>query len=186
MSFNSIYGLIALISSAIFIVQVILSFVSGFGDFDFDFDTDGDTDLDIDSDSGSFDLSSVISPKGILHFLLGGSWYLVFSEYFRGYVAWYDWIIAVGVGFITSFILALVYWGMMKLESNIVPEKGTDLIGRSGTIYLPNRETNTYVIYTEINGAKRDITAKSKTDKTYNTGDLVRIISFKDGIYYIE
>ena len=185
MNFNSFYGWIAIISSVIFVVQVILTFVGGFGDFDLDADTD--TDVDSGGGSAGFDLSSLVSPKGILHFLLGSSWCLVLFEYERGgHLIWYDWTIAILVGFLLALIIALVYWGMMKLAKENNPEVGETLVGRSGTIYLADNDSNIHIITTIVNGASTELTTKSKSDKKYNTGDLVTILSYEKGIYYIE
>lgn len=187
MNFNSFYGIIALLTSIIFVVQVILTFVGGFGDFDLDTDTDTDVDVDSNGGSAGFDLSSLVSPKGILHFLLGSSWCLVLFEHERGgHLIWYDWIIAIVVGFLLALIIALVYWAMMKLAKENDPEKGETLVGRSGTIYLANNDSNTHIITTVINGASTELTTKSKSDKKYDTGDLVTILSYEKGIYYIE
>ncbi len=191
MNFYSIYGIIALITAFLFIGQTILGFIGGFGD-SLDLDTDGgaDGDVDLDDSEGSgvgFELSSLVSPKGLLHFLLGSSWYLVLADYVRGgSVTWYDYIIALGVGFLLALAIGLIYWGMMKLESKPKHESGNDLVGRSGSIYLANNESSIHIISIVIDGAKTDLTTKSKSHKEYKTGDLVTVISYEEGIYYID
>lgn len=183
---GTIYGIIALIASGIFVIQIILTFIGAGADLDIDIDTDTDLDVDSGGDLG-FELSSLVSPKGALHFLLGSSWYLVLADYTRGgFVTWYDWIIAVGVGFVLALILALVYWGMMKLESPNKQESGEELIGRGGTVYLANNESGVHIITTVINGSKSELTVKSKSGREYNTGDLATIKNYEEGIYYIE
>lgn len=185
MNFYSFYGFIALITSCIFVAQIVLGLIGGIGDT-LDFDADTDTDLDTDSDAG-FELSSLVSPKGALHFLLGGSWYLVLAEYTRGgFLTWYDYLIAIGVGFLMTLMMALVYWGMSKLADEKKKESGTDLIGRVGSIYLANNETSIHIISIVLNGASSDLTVKSKSGKNYEVGDLVTILSYENGIYYIE
>jgi hypothetical protein len=189
MNFNNFYGILALITAFLFLGQTILGLIGGFGD-GLDLDADTDADLDVDGgDSGGvgFELSSLVSPKGFLHFLLGGSWYLVLANYVRGgFVTWYDYLIAIGVGFLLTLALGLIYWSMMKLESDNKPEEGSVLIGRGGTIYLAGNDNNVHVINVTINGSKTELTVKSKSGKKYNTGDLVRIESYESGIYYIE
>lgn len=186
MNFNSLYGFIAVLTAFLFIGQTILGLIGGIGD-GLDFDADTDTDVDLDGSDAGFELSSLVSPKGFLHFLLGGSWYLVLADYVRGgFVTWYDYLIAIGVGFILTIALGLVYWTMMKLESPNKPEQGQDLIGRGGTIYLASNDSGIHIINTTINGARTELTVKSKSGKEYNTGDLVTIQSYKNGIYYIE
>lgn len=188
MNFYSFYGFIALITSCIFVIQFILGLIGGIGDsLDIDVDADADTDVDVDSDGGAgFELSSLMSPKGFLHFLLGGSWYLVLAEYVRGNVTWYDYLIAIGVGFLTALMMGLLYWVMMKLESKPKQEEGLELVGRSGEIYLSDSERNRHVINVVISGSKTDLTTKSKSGKAYKIGELVTIVEYKDGIYYID
>lgn len=187
MNFHSVYGFIALITSGIFLIQVILSLIGGL-DIDLDFDTDVDVDSDIGSgDSLGFELSSLLSPKGALHFLLGSSWYLVLAEYMRGgFIVWYDWLIAICVGLVSAILMGLIYWGMMKLETHIVPENGEVLVGRSGSVYLANKENGIYIVTIVRNGAITELNVKSKTGKEYNTGDIVNIVSFENDTYYIE
>lgn len=187
--FNNFYGIIALITGFLFLGQTILGLIGGIGDsLDFDTDTDGDLDLDGDGGDAGFELSSLVSPKGFLHFLLGSSWYLVLANYVRGgFVTWYDYLIAIGVGFLLTLALGLIYWSMMKLESDNKPETGNDLVGRSGSIYLAGSEgSDVHIINVTINGAKTELTVKSKNQKEYKTGDLVAIQSYENGIYYIE
>jgi hypothetical protein len=185
MNFTSFYGILALVTSFLFIGQIILGLIGGLGD-SIDFDTDSDTDVDVNSDSG-FELSSLVSPKGVLHFLLGGSWYLLLADYTRGgFLTWYDYLIAIGVGFILALIMALVYWGMSKLADEKKKESGTELVGRGGSIYLANNENSIHIISIILNGATSDLTVKSKSGKKYEVGDLVTILSYENGIYYIE
>ena len=190
MNWISTYGVLALITGFLFLGQTILGLIGGLGD-SLDFDTSADTDADLDMDGGDggagFELSSLVSPKGFLHFLLGGSWYLVLADYSRGgFVTWYDYLIAIGVGFTLTVILGLIYWGMMKLESHNKQEKGQDLVGRGGTIYLASNDSGIHIINVTINGARTELTVKSKSGKEYRTGDLVTIQSYENEIYYIE
>jgi len=187
MNFYSFYGFIALLTSLLFLGQLVLGLIGGL-DFGIDVDVDSDTDLDVSADNDvGFEISSLVSPKGILHFLLGGSWYLVLAEYTRGgSLTWYDYLIAIGVGFILALMMALLYWGMSKLESEKKKESGEDLVGRGGTIYLASNESGIHIITTVINGASTELTVKSKSGKEYKTGDLVTIQSYEQGIYYIE
>ena len=176
MNFTSFYGILALVTSFLFIGQIILGLIGGIGDG-----------LDLDSSDAGFELRSLVSPKGALHFLLGGSWYLVLADYTRdGFLTWYDYLIALGVGFILALIMALVYWGMSKLADEKKKESGTELVGRGGSIYLANNENSIHIISIVLNGATSDLTVKSKSGKKYEVGDLVTILSYENGIYYIE
>jgi membrane protein implicated in regulation of membrane protease activity len=145
------------------------------------------TDLDIDLDGdgvGDFDLGTIVSPKGILHFIFGGSGYLTLV----GPDKWNFWgyLIAIGVGLLVAGVMFLVYWGMSKLADEKKQETGDDLVGRTGTIYLPTEIKGTYEITIERNGRPQQITVKSKSEKEYVTGEIVSIVSFELGVYYIE
>lgn len=101
------------ISFAFFLIKTIASFC--FGDIDVDFDADGDTD---------FDISSMLSFKGVLHFFLGLSTYLSLvaklDSNYTGWgsydYTWYHYVIGLGVGLIFMFILYKLYQLMMKLN----------------------------------------------------------------------
>lgn len=175
--FNTFYGIIALITSAIIVIKLLLSAFLG------EFDLDGD--CDVDSGGGDFDAGMILSPKGIISFLFGGSWYLVLAEYVRTIPPKsLDYLIAIGVGLVCSICIALVYWGMAKLSCEKKQETGDTLVGRSVEIYL-NLDTN-YEVFVTINGAKRRLIVHSKSGKIYKSGDVSHIIEFVDGKYYIE
>lgn len=61
LDFITLPGLIALISGLFIIGQLIISFFFG------------ELNVDVDSDT-DFDMSAIWSPKGLIHFLAGGSW----------------------------------------------------------------------------------------------------------------
>ena len=63
---NTFWGWLFLISAALVLVMLIMSIISG-TDLDIDLDGDGMAD---------FDLGTIVSPKGVLHFIFGGSGYL--------------------------------------------------------------------------------------------------------------
>lgn len=190
MNFYSVYGFIALISGIFIVLQLVISLF--FGGLDIDIDTDTDVDAPDSSDTnagsgGAFELMSLLSPKGILHFLFGGSWYLVLAEYSRGGILLTrDWFIAIGVGFLCSLVICLLYWGMSKLQCEKEQESGEILVGRSGEIYLHVSGVNKYEINVVINGMKRQLSVVSESDKEYKVGEICVIKSYKDNVYYIE
>lgn len=105
-----------------FILRTIISFA--FGDTDVDFDADGDID---------YDVSSMLSFKGALHFLLGFSTYLAaVARFGKNFTYVYNldtydydkvyhfttanYITAIGIGIIFMVILWFLYKLMMKLN----------------------------------------------------------------------
>lgn len=173
MDINTFWGWLFIITAAIVAIQLIMSIING-----------TDLDLDLDGDGfGDFDLGTLVSPKGILHFIFGGSGYLTLI----GPEKWNAWnyVIAAIIGLFVAGILFLVYWGMSKLADEKKQETGDALVGRTGAVYLPS-ETGTYEITIERNGRMQQIIVVSKSKKKYKTGDIVTIISFESGVYCIE
>ena len=84
----------------IFVLKTLLTIM--FGDTDIDFDTDGDVD---------FDVSSVFSFKGILHFLLGFSSFLSITGWVNKITTFsiYHYVIAFIIGVIFMFGLYYIY-----------------------------------------------------------------------------
>ena len=175
----SIEGFIACISLAIIVFML---FVSLFVGADSDIDIDGDGDV-------NFDLSVLITPKGILQFICGFSWYLVLIKPYHGGVwLWYDWLIGFAIGLIVMTVMGLLYWGMSKLNHETKFEKGKDLIGRSGVISGKNVDIpGVYWIMTTVNSATSEIMVKSRSGRTdLKAGDTVVIESYEDENYFID
>lgn len=169
-----IYFGIALFCTGVFIVQFILSFIIGELDFDSDVDLDADGVAD-------FNISDLLSFKGLINFGIGFSWSMYFSQEMNQFLAA---CIAIVVGLVFVIILYLVYILAYKLKNEIKPEKGEDLLGRSVEIYLP-LERNQYSVHIIINGRLSTIIVSSESSKKYITGDKAEIIKFENGIYYI-
>lgn len=65
------YYILGIISYGIFILQFCLSFIGG--------DTEMDTDIDLDGEA-DFSFSNLISFKGLIHFLMGLSGWLMITQ----------------------------------------------------------------------------------------------------------
>ena len=175
MIFTTIQGILALLTSAILVLQLLIGFFIG-----------ADSDIDIDGDaSGDFDMSTIFSPKGILQFICGSSWYLVLIG--KQVLGFTDYVVAGCIGLIFTLIMVGVYWMMYKLQKEIIPERGEKLVGKRGTVYL--RKTNNrdaYIIDIEINGRLQALEVISEdSNKTNQTGELVVIKKYEENIYYI-
>lgn len=173
MDINNFWGWLFIISAAIVVIQLIMSIVNG-TDLDIDLNGDGVAD---------FDLGTIVSPKGVLHFIFGGSGYLTLI----GPAKWNVWgyVVAVLMGVLVAGIMFLVYWGMSKLADEKKQEVGEELVGRAGTVYL-HVSDNIYEITIVRNGRQENISVLSKSGKEYKTGDVVKIIEASDSIYYID
>ena len=108
---STIFLTVAIVATAIFLVQFIVSIF--FGDID--------TDVDMDTDLGS-----VISFKGLTHFCIGMGWYMYISQGtdISSYV----------VGILVGLVFVLVLWFLYKkawqLQNENRPEKPEALLGR--------------------------------------------------------
>ena len=128
---HTFIGIIAVVTLLLILIQLLLSVFGGLGDFDTDLDGDGDVD---------FDSSIFLSPKGILHFLCGASWYLVLIN--KDTLGIWDYIIAILVGVVIVVLIAFLYIGLYKLEKKPEEEKGETLVGRTVEIYLKTGPRN--------------------------------------------
>lgn len=89
-----------------------------------------------------------------------------------------------------SFVVILYYLYKLclKLQHQVIPEKGEALVGRIGTITIPNDISGgSSVILVEINGMLQELSAYAEEEhKTYKNGDKVRISKFENGKYYFN
>ena len=163
--------ILAYFTSAILVLQLLLGFFIG-----------ADSDIDVDGDSsGDIDVSTVFSPKGLLHFVCGSSWYLVSVG--KSVYSLTDYAVAFLIGSIFALIMVGVYWLMWKLQKEIIPETGESLVGRSGTVYLRLNEKD-YTIEIERNGRMQFLDVRSE-NKVLEVLEKVTIKKFEDNIYYV-
>lgn len=162
---STIFLTVAIVATAIFLIQFIVSIF--FGDID--------TDVDMDTDLGS-----VISFKGLTHFCIGMGWYMYISQGtdISSYVA----------GILVGLVFVLVLWFLYKkawqLQNENRPEKPEALLGRECTIYTQNGDR--YVVQIAVNGSLREMDVRSLEGRKYRTGDRVVIIRLESGIMYIQ
>lgn len=162
---STIFLTVAIVATAIFLVQFIVSIF--FGDID--------TDVDMDTDLGS-----VISFKGLTHFCIGMGWYMYISQGtdISSYV----------VGILVGLVFVLVLWFLYKkawqLQNENRPEKPEALLGRECTIYTQNGDR--YVVQIVVNGALREMDVRSLEGRKYRTGDRAVIVRLESGIMYIQ
>lgn len=106
----------------------------------------GDVDLDVDMDGDiDTDLGSMVSFKGILHFLTGFSTFLTMCARYatNGKLTFIDYVIAVFVGIAFMVILYYLYKLVKRLDN--VPDHVDDFEGSSATIYN-NLGNGSYVV----------------------------------------
>lgn len=172
---TNVYLLVALVSSGIFLLQFILSIFFGSVDVDVDVNADG---------SAEFDMGSILSFKGLIHFAMGAGWFMYL---FRPPYSALHYIGAIVSGALFVFILAWLYKLCFKLRQVNKPEEGTDLVGRQCTIYARCGKGETeYVVNIAINGAQRQLTVKSANGRAYKEGATLILKDYKGGTYFID
>lgn len=162
---NTIFLGIAIVASAIFLIQFIMSIF--FGDLD--------TDTDIDAD-----LSSAVSFKGFTHFCIGLGWYM----YISNSTAISTFLIGILIGLAFVFILWFLYKKAYQLQKENKPEKTEALVGRECTIYA--RDGVRYIVQVAMNGALREMEVRSLEGKDYQTGDRTIVCKVESRTIYIQ
>ena len=162
---STIFLTVAIVATAIFLVQFIVSIF--FGDID--------TDVDMDTDLGS-----VISFKGLTHFCIGMGWYMYISQ--GTDISTY--VVGILVGLVFVLVLWFLYKKAWQLQNENRPEKPEALLGRECTIYTQNGDR--YVVQIAVNGSLREMDVRSLEGRKYRTGDRAVIVRFESGIMYIQ
>lgn len=162
------YYILGMISYGIFIIQFILSNF-GWGDTDLDVDFDGEAD---------FDVSDLLSFKGLIHFAMGFSGWLMIT----GKVTASTISVAAIIGLMFMLILYGVYRICMKLNSEPTVKQGKDLIGRSVIVYsvLSEDKCICYLPDSEYCEMLCEPTVPVKE------GEIRKIDSFESGKYQIS
>lgn len=161
---HSIFLIIALVTTGIFLVQFVLSIFFG------------DLDADVDAD-----ISSVVSFKGLTHFGIGFGWYMYLSDN----TEIQSYVIAILTGLCFVFAVWFLYKKAYQLQQVNRSEQTEQLVGRECTIYFKQSE-NKYTVQTSRDGAMREVDVISESGKAYQTGDKTIISNYKNGILYIQ
>lgn len=163
---HSIFLIIALVTTGIFLVQFVLSIFFG--------DIDADTDVDTD-------ISSLVTFKGLTHFGIGFGWYM----YLAGNTEIQSYVIAFLIGLFFMVAVWFLYKKAYQLQQENRAETTEQLVGRECTIYF-QQGNGRYTVEVSRNGAMREVDVHSETEKVYQTGERTVITSYKDGTLYIQ
>lgn len=167
---TEIIYIVCAVCYAIFGIQFVLSLFGYDLDFDLDLNFDGTPDL-------SF--SDIISFKGILHFLLGGSTYLSAVCWQGGSIIWIDCILAALCGIVFVLLLGSIYKTVLSLQKEIKREQ--DISGRE--VLIIRGGNGKYVGQAEINGALEDFDVE--TGLVLEVGKSYKILKFINNKIYI-
>lgn len=161
-----IYWGIALVSSMVFAIQMILTFAG--------FDADASTDVDFDVDG--YHLFSI---KGLFAFLLGVGWSGVLlrpsieSPFLLG-------LVSVGVGLLFFFLIFFLMRQVMKLSVNN-SFRMEQSVGVVGSVYLriPSARKAIGKVQLSVNGTIRELDAFTDGDEL-PTGSRAKVVSVID------
>lgn len=162
------YYLIAGIAYGIFILQFLIS--QFFGDVDVDIDADGDAD---------FDITSLVSFKGLIHFCMGCFGWLSLKQFNMGHVTYMDWFLGFLIGIIFLIVLYFIY--KLATKFNHVPKTDSNLVGKTGIIKFVTEEG--YCVSIINNGEVQELITYSNTK--HNSGEAITIKELVNGRYYI-
>lgn len=167
-----IYWIIAVPSSIIFILQLIMTLIGADADSD-GLDAIGDADLSIESDSGvGFQFISV---KNFIAFFTVFSWAGLASIY-GGLPNWATILISTVSGSVMMLIMASIYYFMGKLTETGTLKMHT-AIGKTATVYLfiPEKRKATGKVQIKLQGY-RTLDAMTDDDETIPTGAIVQVV----------
>lgn len=174
---EKVFFYIAIIASAMLIIQIIMLLFSlgGAGDADFDGDFDGGVDGDV-ADGGL----SFFTLKGLTAFFALGGWCgFAAATYIPN--AWVPILISIVTGTAALLGVGFAMRGIAKLQcsGNLVKDK---LVGMSATVYVsvpPSREGRGKITLT-AQGKFMELDAMTDEKEKLSTDTQVKILSFDD------
>jgi len=165
---------ISIFSGGLLILLLLLSLLGG---LELDVDL-GDT--DVETDTGSIGIV-----KGVLTFVSIGSWVVKLVLAVDKNPA-YAFSIGIVVGLIAVFILNLMLKLLLKNQSNVNWSQD-DALFKEGKVYLKlPASSDTGIIHVDINGATREMKAKSKEGKEVPTGSTVVVEELVDNVAIVS
>lgn len=174
--FTNVLWFIALPSTFIFLLMVVLTFM-GIDGTDVDVDFNGDMEINDGSDISNVPVH-IFTLKNMIGFLMGLGWggLMAFKELHQS--EFISILIGVGIGLVIVALNVLSFFLMAKLNApNTVNMKS--LIGQVGTVYLtiPSSGTNKMgKVTVTFNGALRELNAVTIDDSPIPMGYGVEII----------
>jgi len=170
---GKIYWIMAIPSTAIFLILLVLSF--------FGADADADIDVDLDSDIGDVDVGEgfggfILSFKSVISFMMMFGWAGIISQAFKLSTT-LTIIISIIAGIVSLIAVAgllylfskLSYSGTMKMEN---------AIGKVGNVVLriPGKKSGAGQIQINIQGSLRTLEAMTEEPEEINSGSSVQVI----------
>ncbi len=176
---QQIFGLIAIPSTVILVIQTILVLV-GVGEVEGDADVDFDTDVPDGTDTAeSANGFALISVRGIIAFLAVGGWTGVVIESAGAHVA-VTLILSMVAGFIALFAVA---W-LMRMTSKLQDKGNISLknaVGKTAKVYIAIPDTGkSGKVTLTFQGRFTECDAITQSGKTLMPGELVVVTGLAD------
>ena len=155
------YGIVLIISSGLFLIQMISSFFFG--------DTELGVDADVDTGSG-FLWSDVVSFKGLLHFAIGFSLTLTLMNEFS--------LLSVSVGIMAGlvFMLALYYvYKIFILKFKQSLKYTTEIVDMEAEVYFWDSNKKIGEVFITLEGRPVTITLTCQEDVRFEKGQKIRV-----------
>lgn len=169
----------AIIASAVFLIQALLTMIGmdAHTDIDFDFH-DGDT-----MDTGG--AVSLFSIRSLVNFFVGFGWAGV-TFINSGLPLWLVYIIAIAIGFAFAYLYIYMRRKMMKLEHNGA-FRITDCIGLEADVYLriPAQRSGRGKVQVSINGSVLELDAVTEGD-ALPSGSRIKVTAVEGNILVVE
>lgn len=176
---EQVFWVVALVASAIFIVQAILTLIGMDSDVDMDFDfTDGDT-----MDTGG--AVSLFSIRSLVNFFVGFGWAgVTFVNMIPQ--AWVVYVISIIVGLCFAYLYILLRKNLMKLERNGAM-KTSDCLGCDATVYLriPGNGLGKGKVQISLNGSVHELDAITHGEEL-RSGSQVTVTEVKGNVLVVE
>ena len=181
-----VYWVIALVTSLVFLIQMVLTFI-GIGDTDTDVDLGGDADFGGDSDFSDGDTldtggaMQLFTIRNFINFLLGLGWggVCLYSVIPNTIVLT---IVAILVGVLFVYIFLIIYRQLRKLERNGA-YRISDCVGHTVDVYLtvPANRSGMGKVQISFSGSVQELAALTDSDTPLCSGSKVRVTEVIDG-----
>lgn len=175
---GKIYWILAVPSTAIFLILLILSF---FG---------ADADADIDGDIGDVDFSEgiggfIINFKSIMSFIMMFGWAGIISMTFDLSIG-FTIIVAVITGFVSLIAVATLLYFISKMSYSGTMQID-NAIGKVGTVVLriPEKKQGLGQIQINVQGSLRTLDAMTEEKEKISSGQSVQVIDVQDDVLIV-
>ncbi|MDR0696280.1 MAG: hypothetical protein LBF68_01865 [Christensenellaceae bacterium] len=165
------YFYLAVIASAILLVQTILLLIGG-----------GDSDSSSDVDIGDVDSLQLFTIRGLVAFFCISGWSGLLFCSIEALPIWVSIILSLILGVAAFFAVAFMFKLMNKLQQD-----GTfsakDAVGNIGDVYIPigASKTKTGKVTVIVSGRLMEMDAVTDSDRDLKSGEKIKVTGILDG-----